>query len=183
MSHGTHAAQADLFVAQPPARWAGGVMTPTPVARARAVALAADIKRAEQCHELRRLEPIAMLVGAGRAEFTMADVRDEAERVGLLTGHEGRPNPGTGRLEQPRALAFLGGLLPGLARIGFVAKVTDAKGRTVYDTSDRKRANGNKQALWRVTERGAIACTAAQGDPIRLRDYITAYRESGVPRT
>ena len=42
-----------------------------------------------------------------------------------------------------------------------MSKVTDPSGRTVYDMSPRERANGNKQALWRVTDDGRSAVRAA----------------------
>jgi hypothetical protein len=139
-----------------------------------------DLERVQHSDELRRLEPVAVIVGCAKREFTMADVRDEAERLGLLTGEEGRPNPGTGRMEHPRALAFLGSLLPGLARIGMVTKLVDGAGRTVFDTSTRERANGNKQALWRITDRGESARAVAGSSLPQLREIIQAYRESGI---
>jgi hypothetical protein len=139
-----------------------------------------DLARAEHSDELRRFEPVAIDVASRHPTFTMADVRDELERIGWLTGEEGKPNPGTDRLEQPRALAFLGALLPGLARIGLIRKLTDDSGRTVYETSARERANGNKQALWQITERGENARQVAGSSLAQLAEIILAYRESGV---
>lgn len=148
-----------------------------------------DLGRATHFDEIRKLEPLALIVAAERPTgmFTMADVRDEAERIGMLTGEEGRPNAGTGRMEKPRALAYLGALLPGLARIELVEKVTDAAGRTVYQVSDRARANGNKQALWRLTPRGRNVLEAAKSSVAsterrvdRIADVIRVVRETGV---
>lgn len=139
-----------------------------------------DLGRAKHFDEIRKLEPLAVDVASRHPTFTMADVRDEAERIGWLTGGEGKPNPGTDLLEKPRALAYLGALLPGLARIGFIRKLTDASGRTVYETSSRERANGNKQALWQITERGTNARQVAGSSLAQLAEIILAYRESGV---
>lgn len=126
---------------------------------------------------IRKLEAVALDVASRRPTFTMAHVRDAAEQLGWLTGDEGRPNPRTGRLEQPRALAFLGALLPGIARLGLVEKIIDAAGRTVYAVSERQRANNNKQAVWKLTPLGGDAVRDAGGSLMQLREMIRRQRE------
>jgi hypothetical protein len=110
---------------------------------------------AEQARTIERLEPLALVVGAGRPTFRLDHVRDIAERAGVLTGQEGRPDPATGRLANPRALAFLGRLLPGLAAIGLVEPVI-VDGAHLAERSTRAGSGGNFQALWRLTESGRM---------------------------
>jgi hypothetical protein len=104
---------------------------------------------------LAQLEPLAMQTGLlfGSSGFMVADVRRAAIAAGVLTGHEGAPLAGDGPLLQPRALAWLGSFLPGLARRGLIQKLTIG-GRVQFGTSDGDRAHGNKNALWVLTERG-----------------------------
>jgi hypothetical protein len=110
---------------------------------------------------VRRLEPLALVVGAGRPTFRLDHVRDLAERAGVLTGQEGHPDPATGKLREPRALAYLGQLLPGLAALGLVEAVT-VDGVHVAERSRRDGSGGNYQSLWRLTESGRMtgACVS-----------------------
>jgi hypothetical protein len=128
---------------------------------------------AEHDRTLRRLEPLALVVGAGRPTFRLDHVRALAERAGVLTGQEGHPDPNTGKLREPRALAFLGRLLPGLASIGLVEPVL-VDGVHLAERSKRDGAAGNFQALWRVTESGRM--TGALPSLLDIETAITRAR-------
>lgn len=130
--------------------------------------------------ELVRLEPVALIAGESRHTFTAADVRDLAEKAGILTGEEGRPDPNTGRLAKPRALAYLGALLPRLARLGLVEPYT-IDGRKQYAESERARANGNKQVLWTLTPDGRAFVTRHGTGLGSLSVGLTARRAATPP--
>lgn len=123
--------------------------------------IAEEAKRRQLAEQL---EGVALRIGVlkGAKGFAMWHVRDAATEEGILTGSEGRPDPLTERLAFPRALSWLGALLPGLARRGLVEKIT-IDGRPQYDTSEAGRAHGNKNVLWKITAEGRTAALAAAG--------------------
>lgn len=110
-------------------------------------------------HLTQQLERIALEVGADvdrlAGAFSLWVVRARAVERGILTGTEGAPDD-RGRNANPRALSWLGALLPGMARRGLLEKFT-IDGRPQYDTSGADRAHGNKNILWRLTPEGRTA--------------------------
>lgn len=116
---------------------------------------AARALAADQARTLQRLEPLALIVGSMKGYFRLDHVRDLAEKAGVLTGQEGHPDPGTGRLAEPRALAFLGYLLPGLAALGLIERAT-SHGAPLYQRSERPGAGGNLQTVWKLTPAGSM---------------------------
>jgi hypothetical protein len=157
-------AQGDLFA--PPPRVA--------MARVRAPRPADEPDNPERARLRERLEVIAIRNGDTAGGFMLSDVRRIAERAGILTGEEGAPDPGSDRLTKPRALAWLGTLLPALARRELVEQVT-IDGRVQYGQSGGRRAHGNKQVLWKLTERGRrVASLLALGraDSMAAAEHI-----------
>lgn len=94
-----------------------------------------------------RLEWIALQIGYGFGPkgFALWHVREAAIVEGALTGTESDGDP--------RALSWLGALLPGLARRGLIEKLV-IDGRPQYDTSESAQAHGNKNVLWKLTADG-----------------------------
>lgn len=130
--------QGDLFAAPSRARRGGGKADDT----------ARELLR-------NRLERIAVERAAevGRAGVTMDSVRAIAEHRGIMTGEEGGLVPSTGRMMAPRTLAWLGGVMPELARRGLLEPLR-IEGRLQYGQSGGARAHGNKQVIWIATEKG-----------------------------
>src|SRR3569833_3198566 len=151
-------AQGDLFA--PPPRKRGGGKADTDTAR--------DLLRS-------RLERIAIERAAevGRAGVTMDNVRAIAEHRGILTGEEGGVVPSTGRLMHPRALAWLGGVMPELARRGLLEPLK-IEGRLQYGQSSGARAHGNKQVIWVATEKGLAVYRLLLARPLATQGELEA---------
>jgi hypothetical protein len=94
--------------------------------------------------QVERLIPVALELArkAGRSGVTIADVRITAVNRGILTGQEGAPHPGTGKLMKPRELSYLGSVM---RSAGLVA--TEEYRRSVVPGS-----NGNAHKVWLAKE-------------------------------
>jgi hypothetical protein len=90
--------------------------------------------------QVERLIPVAVELAqkAGRSGVTVGDLRITAVNRGILTGAEGAPHPGTGKLMKPRELSYLGSVMKAAGLVP-----TDD-----YRRSDVPGSNGNLHKVW-----------------------------------
>lgn len=125
-----------------------------------------------------RLYPLVLTVGYDHPEgFMLSQVRARAVADGIMTGHEGAPDPNTGRLMKPRELAWLGALLPRLERLGVVEKLV-LGGRVQFGFSGGERAHGNKNVIWQLTAMGKLMAWWLIGPTPTVHTFAAAFERA-----
>lgn len=113
-------------------------------------------REATRQRDAERLEPIALALAhkVGAAGFTVDNLRRAAIQAGIIVGAEGAER----KVENQRALSWLGPFLTSLARRGLIVALRYKDGNTVKRASDRPEAHHNKHTVWTLLERDGMRC-------------------------